>query len=76
MTKNLITIEPDTSISDAITLMKEKNISCLPVIVDKKLMGLISERDFVRIWEEVFREISNEDIGNIEGEKIIVDNFQ
>ncbi|MDB4727809.1 CBS domain-containing protein [Saprospiraceae bacterium] len=76
MTKNLITIEPDTSISDALTLMKEKNISCLPVIVDKKLVGLISERDFVRIWEEVFREISNEDIGNIEGEKIIVDNFQ
>jgi CBS domain-containing protein len=49
MTKNLITVGPDSSIADAAKLMLEHHISGLPVL-DKsgKLIGIVSEGDFLR----------------------------
>jgi len=45
MTKKVITVGPDDYLSDAITLMKEKNIKHLPVVKGGKLKGIISDRD-------------------------------
>jgi acetoin utilization protein AcuB len=45
MTKKVFTISPDDSISDAVSLMKEKRIKHLPVVKDDKLKGIISDRD-------------------------------
>lgn len=45
MTKNVITLAPDDSISDAITLMKEKRIKHLPIMKNDKLKGILSDRD-------------------------------
>ena len=45
MTTNLITISPDTPISNAIALMKDKEIGCLPVIQDGELIGIITVKD-------------------------------
>src|SRR5579871_791511 len=49
MTKNLVTVGPDSSIADAAKLMLEHHISGLPVL-DKsgKLVGIVSEGDFLR----------------------------
>lgn len=49
MTKNVITVGPDSSIADAAKLMLEQHISGLPVL-DKsgKLVGILSEGDFLR----------------------------
>jgi CBS domain-containing protein len=49
MTKNVITVGPDSSIADAAKLMLEQHISGLPVL-DKsgKLVGIVSEGDFLR----------------------------
>ena len=44
MNKDLVTIIHDASISLAFQLMKEKNISQVPVVKDGKLVGLITER--------------------------------
>ncbi|MCL5407756.1 MAG: IMP dehydrogenase [Candidatus Thermoplasmatota archaeon] len=43
--KDLYTVSPDTSIHDAIKLMREKRIAGLPVILDNKLVGILTNRD-------------------------------
>jgi len=45
MTKKVFTVGPDDYLSDAITLMKEKNIKHLPVVKGGRLRGIISDRD-------------------------------
>ncbi len=46
MTKNVITVDPETSMMRAAKLMKEKGIRRLPVVDDKgKIVGMLSDRD-------------------------------
>jgi acetoin utilization protein AcuB len=45
MTKKVFTIDTDDSLSDAITLMREKGIKHIPVVRNGKLKGMISDRD-------------------------------
>ncbi len=42
------TIEPDASVLDAVKLMAEKGIGALVVMSKGKLLGIVSERDYVR----------------------------
>lgn len=49
MTKEPITISPDTSVSQAADLMKEKKINRLPVLDHGKLVGLVSDGDITRV---------------------------
>ncbi len=49
MVKELITTNPDASISDAVELMVGNKVGCLPVISNKKLVGMLTERDIVTI---------------------------
>jgi acetoin utilization protein AcuB len=44
MAKNPATIAPDARLSDAVELMKAKNIHHLPVMRGQELVGLLSER--------------------------------
>ncbi len=46
MQKDLITITDDTLLKDAEALMEKKNIHCLPVVKEKKLVGIITSNDF------------------------------
>jgi acetoin utilization protein AcuB len=45
MTRKVITIAPDSSVSDAVKLMKGKKIKHIPVVKDERLKGIISDRD-------------------------------
>ncbi len=45
MTKKVFTVSPDSSISDAAKLTKEKGIKHLPVVKGDKIKGLLSDRD-------------------------------
>jgi CBS domain-containing protein len=49
MVKELITIKPQASTQEAISLMSEKNIGCLPVVAKKRLLGMLTEREIVNI---------------------------
>jgi len=48
MTKDLVTASVDQSVNDCMTLMTERRIRHLPVIVDGKVAGLISIGDLVQ----------------------------
>ena len=45
MSEDLITVDKDQNLSDALKLMRKNNISRLPVLNNKELVGIISERD-------------------------------
>lgn len=45
MSENLITIDKDQNLSDALKLLRKHNISRLPVTNNKELVGIVSERD-------------------------------
>ncbi len=49
MTKNPITVEPSTPVNDAAKLMKRRNIRRLPVVDNGQLVGIISDRDIMRV---------------------------
>jgi CBS domain-containing protein len=48
------TITPDKDIYDAIMLMKENNIRHLPVMDGKKLIGLLTLKDILKIEPQLF----------------------
>ena len=48
-TKEVTTIKPDADVGQAARKMQEKNIGALPVVEDKKLVGVITERDFFKM---------------------------
>lgn len=48
MTKNLITVEPETSLREAARIMSANKIRRLPVLKQNKLVGIVVASDFVR----------------------------
>ena len=50
----LITITPDTMIEEAVQLMHDHKIGCLPVTEGKKLVGLITETDVLALFVDLF----------------------
>jgi CBS domain-containing protein len=57
MSKNVITISPEESVSDAIEKMAKNNISGLIVVEDEKVVGVISESDILKIFKSEFPEL-------------------
>ena len=49
MKRHVTCIDPDASLPLAASLMLEKKIGCLPVTRDGKLLGIITEADFVSV---------------------------
>ena len=45
MSEDLITVDKDQNLSDALKLFRKHNVSRLPVVNHKELVGIISERD-------------------------------
>ncbi len=43
------TVTPETSTTDVIRMMREHQVSCLPVIKDDRLVGLVTERDLIGV---------------------------
>jgi CBS domain-containing membrane protein len=49
MTSEVITTTPDTLLADAAQVLVERKIGCLPVIEAGRLLGIITEGDFVAL---------------------------
>lgn len=52
MTTNPVTVGPDVPIADAARTMLERKLGCLPVVENGKLVGILTEGDFVRLATE------------------------
>jgi CBS domain-containing protein len=44
-----LTVNPETTTLEAIRLLREHRISCLPVVKNEKLVGIVTERDILPI---------------------------
>jgi CBS-domain-containing membrane protein len=47
-TKEVITVDSETSVEDIATIMTEKKIHLLPVLKDGRLIGIIGKKDLIR----------------------------
>ena len=51
--KDLATIPPETTTIEAIRLMRERRVGCLPVVRDGTLVGIVTQRDFMDVARDL-----------------------
>jgi CBS domain-containing protein len=56
MIRDPVTIAPDASTLEAIDAMRQNGISCLPVVKDDHLVGVLTERDLMNVAGELLEE--------------------
>ena len=49
-----VVVTPSTPTLDAIELMRNRKVGCLPVVEDMRLVGIITERDLIRVAAMLF----------------------
>ena len=49
MTAEPVTVSPDTMLGDAARIMLDRKLGCLPVLDGDRLVGIVTEGDFVRL---------------------------
>lgn len=54
MEKNLITIDPNKDIYNALVIMRDKNIRHLPVMHKGEMLGLLTLKDILKIQPQLF----------------------
>ena len=57
MSKPLVVVNPESSLEEAINLMIEKKIKKLPVIENRKLVGLVTMTEIARVHPEMVKYI-------------------
>ena len=68
--KTVVVISPHATVQEAIETMAKKNIGALPVVLNEKVVGIISERDYIRKaaplrllpWEIKVEDIMTKDV--------------
>lgn len=53
MERNLVVTGPDKDIKYAMLLMAEEKVSCLPVVENNRLVGILTDKDTGEIWEKM-----------------------
>ncbi|MGB0589884.1 MAG: CBS domain-containing protein [Myxococcota bacterium] len=56
MKTDLITVTPRTPTVDAIRVMRDARVGCLPVVEEGRLLGLVTETDFLDVARRVIEE--------------------
>ena len=49
MTKHPVIVSSATKVDEAISLLKKNNIRRLPVVDDGKLVGIVTDKDLIRV---------------------------
>jgi len=49
MNRSPLTVTPETLTLDAIALMRRERVDCLPVVKEGRLVGIVSEGDFINV---------------------------
>jgi CBS domain-containing protein len=61
MIKNPITIHPEASIIEAMDIIDEQKIGCLPVVKNDRLVGIITEQNFITLSARLLRMLHSND---------------
>jgi CBS domain-containing membrane protein len=56
MKTDVITVEPEMDVCSAITMLLEHKYGCLPVVDEGKLVGIVTEADFMKLTLNLLRE--------------------
>ncbi|HVV51215.1 MAG TPA: CBS domain-containing protein [Polyangia bacterium] len=54
MGKDVLTVDPATTAAEAARLLETYKLGCLPVVEHGKLVGIVTEADFVRFARDYF----------------------
>jgi len=58
MITNPLTVSPEASITEAMAVMKKEKVGCLPVVKNNKLVGIITEENFLNITSSLMGSLS------------------
>lgn len=64
MQRQPLVIAPDTPTLDAIALMRREQVDCLLVVKEGRLIGILTERDFIHVAARLLRQRAK-DAGNL-----------
>ncbi|HEX9761010.1 MAG TPA: CBS domain-containing protein [Candidatus Acidoferrales bacterium] len=53
MTRNPITVEPTTPVRDAVKLMHDRKLGCLPVVEGGRLVGILTTSDLLGLLHKI-----------------------
>ena len=53
MVKDVATVTEDTPVEDAARIMADRNIGALPVMADKRVVGMVNQNDMLRAFMEL-----------------------
>ena len=55
METDVITVAPDLDLCSAISILLKNKYGCLPVIEDKRLVGIVTEADFLKLTYDLLK---------------------
>ena len=55
MKTDVTTVDPEMNVCNAITMLLEHKYGCLPVVSDGKLVGIVTEADFMKLTLNLLR---------------------
>ncbi|MBT8059664.1 MAG: CBS domain-containing protein, partial [Gammaproteobacteria bacterium] len=61
MNREPVTVHPDTPTTEAIRMMREQRLACLPVTRGDKLVGIVTEHDLIIVASRLLETYLNED---------------
>ena len=56
MKTDVLTADPEMDVCQAISLILENKYGCLPVVSEGKLVGIVTEADFLKLTQELLRQ--------------------
>lgn len=56
MKTKVVTVNPGMTLQDAIPILLENKYGCLPVVSDEKLVGIVTEADFLKLTLNLLQE--------------------
>jgi CBS domain-containing protein len=59
MRRELITVSPEAGLQQAAMFLRNQRIGCLPVIYNEKLVGIITDSDFLAVAIELLTELDH-----------------
>lgn len=71
MTRNVVVIGPERSVSEAVKKMVERNVECLPIVQFGELQGLITFRDIIEKVVYAKRAPENTKVRDVMAKKMV-----